>query len=142
MPAHNSGAARSGASVAGKSQHEPLVHDDRGRVTALCHRLAVPLETAVGESESVLTVLLQSLVARVALPTGVDETPDSRAVAGAKPLDLVPDATHRPDDLVAGHHGIERHTEIVVDEVPVGMTDAAVGDLDHDIVRTRLASVE
>jgi hypothetical protein len=87
-------------------------------------------------------VLLESILARVALATGVDETPDARAVTDREASDLTPDATDRPDDLMAGHHGIERHAEIVVDEVPVGMTDAAVGDLDHDIARTGLASVE
>jgi hypothetical protein len=52
-----------------------------------------------------------------------------------------PDCRHRADDLVARDKRVLAHAPVVIDEVNIAETDAAVRDLDFDLVLSELASV-
>jgi hypothetical protein len=59
-------------------------------------------------------------------------------MAGDRGAD-VDDAAH---DLVAGHDGVLRDAPVVADHVQVGVADAAVEDLDGDVVGAERAALE
>ena len=70
--------------------------------------------------------MFESRCARVALAARVDKASDAGEIAWLELRDARPDSRDFPDDFVPRHHGIERHAEVVVDEMNVGVADAAV----------------
>ena len=87
-------------------------------------------------------ILLLSRVARLASHAAVDHAADRRQVADLDPRDLRTDGGDAADDLVPRQRRIERVAPIVADLVQVGMTDAAVKDVDRDIVRPQIAPLK
>ncbi len=111
-------------------------------VPAVGDRAVVLVLAVVGEDIPAGAVLLESVVAGLALTAGVHHAPDADDVAFFEPGDIRPDAGDAPDDLVPRDDGVDRPSPIVLDEVQVRVAHAAVHDVDGDIVRARVAPLE
>jgi len=73
---------------------------------------------------------------------GIDQAADRDQLALRKADDVRAGGDHPADDLVAGDAGIDRAGPFAADGVQVRMTDAAIEDLDPDVVRPKLAALE
>ncbi len=142
MPAHSSGAARSSGMPLGIVQHVILVDGDAGGIAAIGRRLAVALIAVIGERHARLAILLLAGTAGLAAPAGIDEAADADDMTGLPFLDMVADLDHPADDLVARHHGKDRAAPFVAGLVDVGMADAAIENVDQDIVRAGLTALD
>ena len=77
--------------------------------------------------------MLFAAAAPLADAAGVRLPADADAVPGFQALHGGADCGDGTDDLVAGDEGVLADAPVVVDQVDVGVADAAVGDLDLDI---------
>src|SRR6185369_2709496 len=111
-----------------------LVHDDARGIAAVGGRLAVALEGAVGQSRFLLAELLVPVPAGGTLAARVDETPDADRIAGLPFRDVAAHVRHPAHDLVTRHHRVLADVPLVPDHVDVRMADAAVEDVDDDVI--------
>lgn len=74
--------------------------------------------------------------------TTVHQAADADRVADREAGHLCADGAHVPHDLVAGNAGIEGAGPLRAYGVQVGMTDAAVRDVDLDVVRAGSAALD
>ncbi len=125
----------------GNLEDEVLGHDDVGGIAAL-GELAVLPDAAVGPGEPLEAVLLLALAAARALATGVDQAADADAVADGMPGDLGADLGDDPGDLMAGDDGVGHRTPLTARVVDVGVADAAELDLDEDVVRAEVTTLD
>ncbi len=118
-----------------------LVDDDVVRIAAVDEHAIVAFGV-VGADEADLAVLLVLGFALLADAAGVDHDAYAGEVADGEARDLGADGGDAADDLVAGHHGEDGWTPVLIDLVDVGVADAGVEDLDDDIVRAGVAAIE
>ena len=123
-------------------EHEALVDHGLRGVAALGHGLAVLFEAAVSQDESVLAELLEARAALGTGATGVHHASDTGGVAHLEVLDRAADRGDLPHDFVARHHRVQRHSEVVVHEVNVGVAHAAMRDVQDDVARAGVAALE
>src|SRR6202041_2130310 len=83
-------------------ENEILVDDDVRRVAAVGRRLLVLLGRVVGEGRGPGAMLLESLLAVLALAAAVHHAADPGEVADLELADLAPDRGDAAGDLVAG----------------------------------------
>jgi hypothetical protein len=117
-------------------QHEAVVDDDLLRIAAQGVAGGVFGRAVIGADETVLAELLQAIVARVAVLAAADQAADADHVAFLEAADRTADGRDAAHDLVAGDAGIQGAGPFRAHGVQVGVADAAIGDLDLDVVRT------
>ena len=137
MPAHSSGAVRDRSSVVGHAQHELLAHHQVLRVAAVGHVLRDAVGAAVGAGVAFAARLLFALAALVAGLAAVHHAADGHGVAGLVAGDRGAHLGHAADDLVAGHDRIGGPAPVVAGHVQVRVADAAVENLQRDVVRAQ-----
>jgi hypothetical protein len=123
-------------------EHVILVDRDAGRVAAKGRRLAVTLVAVVGERHADLAILLLAFAAGRAAAAGIDEAADADDVAGLPFLHMVADLDHLADNLVARDHGEDRVVPLVLHLMNVGVTDAAIKNVNQNVVRARFAPLD
>ena len=119
-----------------------LPDDDMGGVAALGGCRAVQFGGVVGERDMFLAELFFVLLAGLARATGIDEAADAREVSHLEATDLFPDSDDPADDFVPRHARVGGRPPLAAGSVDVGVTDAAVGDLDNDVIWPRVATLE
>ena len=119
-----------------------LPDDDVGGVAALRGRLPIQLSAVVGERNMLLTELLLAGPARLARAAGIDQAADARQVADLEAPNLLSRGDDRADDFMPRHARIGGRPPLRPGGVDVGVADAAVGDLDDDVVRPGIAAFE
>jgi hypothetical protein len=70
-----------------------------------------------------------AFVACAALPA------NTYSLTNRKAIDVSSDGTDNPDDFMAWNQGVIRQAKIVVDEMDVRMTHAAVSHVEIDVIR-------
>jgi len=89
-----------------------------------------------------LAVLLEPVGARGAGAAGVDEAAHPDDVAHLPLRHLGADARDLSDDLVPGNHRKRGVTPLVADLMQIGVTYAAVEDVDDDVLLAWLTALE
>ena len=112
------------------------------RIAAESKRAVLPILAVVGHGREMGTILLLSRTAWLAFHATVDHAADRSHVADLEPCNLRTDGGNAADNLVPRQGGIEGVVPIVADLVQVRMTDAAVEDVDRDIVRSQIAPLK
>ncbi|MPM63465.1 hypothetical protein SDC9_110345 [bioreactor metagenome] len=123
----------------GDMDRERLPDDDLLRVAtlgvlAVGHRLAVREDAAVAE-------LFLPRQAVLALPAGVDHAADTGHIAHPEPGHLGADRGDDADDLVAGRQRPLPLPPLTGDRADIGVADAAVGDVDPDVIGAQVATL-
>ena len=125
----------------GDTHDEVVLHDDGRGVTAVGD-VAVVILAVIRTHEALGAVLLEPCLAVVALTTGIDEHADAHPVPGLERRDLRTDLADNAGDLVSGHHREDRGEPLLARLVDVRVADPGVLDVDEDITRTQLASLD
>ncbi|HEX2249531.1 MAG TPA: hypothetical protein VHH32_04235 [Gemmatimonadales bacterium] len=94
----------------------------------------------VGRGEAVLAILLQPLVAGLAMLAAVHHAAHAHHVADFEPGHLLAHRCHVAHDLVAGNAGIEGALPFRADLVEVRVADATIGNVDLHVVRAGLTA--
>ena len=128
--------------VFGYAQHEGIAHGDAVGVAAVGGHAVVAVLAVVGEGGAVLAVLLQVMVAGFALSARIHHAAHTDQIARLEAGDILADAAHAADDLVARHDGVGGAAPVVAGGVQVAVADTGVEDVDDDIVRPGIASLE
>ena len=123
-------------------KHEVLVDDDPLRIAAQCMPRRVVGRTVVGADQPLLAILLEPFVAGRARAATSHHAADPHGVADLESRDLVADRADMADDLVAGHAGIDGPAPFGTDGVEIGMADAAISDVDLDVLRPGLPAFD
>ena len=123
-------------------QHVILVDGDASGIAAIGRGLTVALVAVIGERHAGLAILLFARKAGLAFAAGIDEAADADDVALVPLADMVADRGDTAHDLVPGHHGEDRAAPFVAGLVNVGMANAAIEDVDQDLVGARLAPLD
>src|SRR5690606_36984206 len=105
-------------------------------------RLALGVARTIGLGHAGNAVLLLALEAGGAGAAAVDHATDADPVADLEAADAVADGGHHPGDLVTRHDRIAGAARTVLRPGQVRVADAALLDLDGDIVRAGIAPVE
>ena len=116
--------------------------DDMGGVAALRGRLPVEFGAVVREGDVFLAELLLVGPAGLAGAAGVHQAADARQVADLEAPNLLPRGNDRADNFMPRHTRVGGRPPLRPGRVDVGVADAAVGDLDDDVVGPRIAAVE
>jgi hypothetical protein len=74
--------------------------------------------------------------------TGINKTPDSGQIACFEFGDVIPRLDHAADNLVTWHHRIDRTTPLVASLVNIRMADAAIQNVDLDVMWTHFAPLK
>ena len=82
------------------------------------------------------------MVAGFALAARIHHAAHTDQIARLEAGDILADAAHAADDLVARHDGVGGAAPVVAGGVQVAVADAGVEDVDDDIVRPGIASLE
>ena len=82
------------------------------------------------------------MVAGFALAARIHHAAHTDQIARLEAGDILADAAHAADDLVARHDGVGGAAPVVAGGVQVTVADAGVEDVDDDIVRPGIASLE
>jgi len=117
-------------------QDELVLHHDILRIAAERVARRIIGFAIIGADEAALAILLQPFVAGGAALAAVDHAADADRVADLEGADMIANRGHMADDFVAGNAGIEGAVPFGTDLVQVRMADAAIGDIDCDIMRT------
>ena len=87
----------------------------------------------IAREAGALAEVLAAAQAVAALAARPAEPGHADALAGREGVNSVPGADHGSDDLVPGHEGQLRLSELAVDDVQVGTADAARVDADEHL---------
>jgi hypothetical protein len=142
MPAQSSGAVAAQVHSRGHAQHEPLIHDDRARVTALRRFAGFLLGATIRPRVAGVAVLLQPLRAAGAAQAAVHHASHAHVITDGKRVHLGADGGHTPHYFMAGHLRVGDRAPLAADRMEVRMADPAEQDLDGHIARARGAAVE
>jgi hypothetical protein len=86
--------------------------------------------------------LLEPSLAFRAFTAGINETTDSGQIARFEFGHMIARLNYAPDDFMPGHHRIDRTAPLITDLMDIGMADAAVQNLDLDVMRTNFAPLK
>ena len=123
------------------AQDKGLLDHDRLRIAAV-GVLAAKERAVVGAGEAVVAILLLAVVTGRAMAATIDQAADPGEVADLELRHLVADGDHTADDLVTGNRRIEGVLPFVAGGVQVGMAHAAEQDLDPDVFRPGIATLD
>ena len=121
---------------------ETLLDHDLFGIAAEGEVFRFPLATVIGPREAFFAELFEIGLARRAMAAGIDHAADGGEIAGLEPGHTGADLDHPADDLVAGHHRIERIAPVVAGLMQVGMADAAIENVDLHVVRAGVAALD
>ena len=124
------------------SQDIIFVHHDLSGIAAVGRRFAILLVAVVGGAHPFFTILFLAGVALWTFATGINEAADTGEVADFEFCDLIARLDHAADNFVSRHHGINRVAPFVAGLMDVGVADAAIEDLDLDVVGTHIPALE
>ena len=140
MPAHSSGAARGRVEPLGETRStKRSVDDDLLRVAAVASWPGdVRVGRAVGADRAAVSQYCSSPSLQLAQSRQrVHHAADADGVADLELRDLGADGGDAADDLVARARRVDGAAPLVADGVEVGVADAAVEDVDLDILVDR-----
>ena len=123
-------------------QDECFGDDDCVGIAAVGRHGVAAIVGVVGVGRALVAILLEPAKARLAAPAGIDHAADPHGVACLELRHLGADASDAADDLMARDHGIDRAAPVVAGVVDVGVADAAIENVDHDVVGARIAPLE
>ncbi len=107
------------------------------------HGAVVPVQAVIiGEHGALAAVLLQALLAGIAVPAGIHEAAHAHDVAGLEARDRATDLRDPADDFVARDHGVAAAAPFVADAVDVRVADAAIQHVHGHVVGPRIAARE
>lgn len=136
MPAHSRG-GDSGELILGMADlhHELVAHDDALRIAAQGVAGRIWRRAVIGADHArAFAVLLKPFVAGGAGLAAVDHAANADQIAFLEAADVGTDGGDAADDLVTRHAGVEGAGPFAAHRVQVGVADAAIGDLDLDVV--------
>src|ERR1700712_4050603 len=116
------------------SKHEILANDDRVRIAAIGVSAGLLGGPVIGAGEAVLAILLEPLVAGVAMLTAVDHAADPDRVARFEAGHFGADLGDMADNFVTRHAGVDGAAPFAARGVQVGMADPAMADRDDHVV--------
>ncbi|MNH13829.1 hypothetical protein D3C79_734110 [compost metagenome] len=124
------------------TQHKLLAHDDVLGVATAGHFAADAVQAVVGRGHAVGAMRFLVVLASRTLLAAVDQATDRDKIASTVTADGAAHGGDPADNLVAWYTGKTRGVPVVVHIVHVGMADAAVVDVDGDIVVTQRPTFE
>ena len=101
---------------------------------------AAEYRTVVGSGESVIAVLLLTLVTGRTVPTTIHHATDTGKITDFKIFDLFTDGNDAAHNFVTGNGGIQRVFPFIPGGVQIGMADAAKEYIYLDIIGTWLTT--
>lgn len=97
----------------------------------------------IGADETgLLAILLLAVMAGGAVAAAVDHAADADQITDLVFGHGIADRSHAPDNLMAGNARIQRALPLAARGVEVGVADAAIEDVDRNIVGLRVAALE
>ena len=129
--------------VVADARDEDVLDDDMVRIAA--ERVATQhlvLAIIGADKAGGLAELLLAGMAGRAMAATVDHTAHADEIADREASDVAADRGHPADDLMAGDGGIERAAPFAAHGVEVRMADAAIEDVDRDVVGQQVAARE
>ncbi len=123
-------------------QDEMLVDDDVGRIAAIGVGALARHMAVIGLGEAVQAILLEILVAMVAMTAAVDHAADADDLADLGLGDLRSDLGDPADDFVAGDAGKGDARPFAAGAVQIGMADPAIEDVEGDVLRPGFPAVD
>ena len=123
------------------AQHEAFLDDDAIRIAAEGVR-AAEQGAVVGAGEALFAVLLLALAAGRALRATIHHAADPDGIAYLEAGNAGADGADTADDLVAGNARELGDMPFVAGRMQVGMADAAIKDVDLNIVVARRTPFE
>ena len=125
-----------------QAQHEPVGHEDSLRIAAVCGQAILSVFVIVGLRAIVFAIHFQSGKAGLAMSAGVYHRANAYHVTRLELRNITADACHSSDDLMARNHRVGAPSPFVARLVNVGVADAAIKNVDYDIVRARVAPLK
>ena len=101
---------------------------------------AAEYRAVVGSGESVIAVLLLTLVTGRTVPTTIHHATDTGKITNFKIFDILTDGNDPAHDFVARNGGIQRVFPLIAGGVQIGMADTAKEYIYLDIIGTRLTT--
>jgi hypothetical protein len=138
----NSGERVRGLKLLWDAEDEVLIDDDGARVAAVGHAAQMRVRRVVSAGESGLTVLLQADAAAGTGAVRVNHAADGGEVSGMEALDLTAHGGDAADDFVSGDHRVGGVGPLVARGVQIRVADAAVEDVELDVLGQRLSAGE
>ena len=119
------------------------VHHDAFGISAASDPAGVFILTVVGEDRDLVAELLQVCLAVLAYPARIDHATDRGQVAFLELLHVASHFHHAPDDFMTRHAGVSScAAPFVASDMNVRVTNSAEKDLDLDIIRCRIPTLE
>jgi hypothetical protein len=100
------------------------------------------LDAHIGADLTLLAILFEILVARAALAATVDQAADTGQFADLERGDGAADFRHATDNLMAGNAWVVGVAPFAARKMHIRMADAAIEDVDPDIVRAEFTPLE
>src|SRR5436305_827110 len=100
------------------------------------------VDVVVRERRTLFAILLKPALAGRTVLARVDHAADADLIARLETGDLRSDAGYAADDFMARHHRVNTVAPVIASLMQIGVADTAVQNVDHDIVRTRLAALK
>ena len=119
------------------AQDEVAVHDDALRIAAQGVAGCVGGGSVVGADHPALAVLLEAFVAGAARLAASDHAAHADEIPDLEAASVCSHGGHPPDNLVPGNAGKQGAGPFRAHGVQVRMADAAVGDVDLHVTRSR-----
>jgi hypothetical protein len=116
-----------------------MLIDHDGRRIAAKRVLAAAVHVAVvrsGKAVRVIAELFKALSARKTSAAAIDHAADAGEITDLQALYIATDSSDAPDDLVTWDTRVQNAGPFATRGMKIGMTDAAVQDVDRDIFRT------
>jgi hypothetical protein len=126
----------------GDAEDVVFIDDDLVGIAAIGRSFLILLRGVVGEREVAFAELLEALSAVRTGSAGVDEATNADKVPDFKPGDVTADLGDVPCDLVTRNHGVYRVAPLATCLMYIGVTDAAVIDLQKYVIRAGLTPYE
>ena len=113
------------------------MHDHGFRIAPVGHGFVVAVDPVVGADHALVAVLLLTLLARIAGATGIDDAAHANLVTDLVLADLLANRRDPADDFMPRHHRVDRAAPVVLGKVDIGVADAAVVNLDGNVIRAQ-----
>ena len=142
MPAQSRGAVAAEIQIFRDVQRIGFIHDDAVGITAVGQAAGNFVRGVVGESRAGRAKLLQIFLAVFASAAGIHHAADGGKIAFLEFFHVRAGLDDAADDFMSGHAGISRAFPFIAGDVNVRVADAAVKDLDLNVVWTADRGVE
>ncbi len=135
---------RSQVQILRHMQRKGFIHDHAVGITAVSHRARdVFIRAVVGENgAAIFAELFEAVLATFAGAAGIHHATDGGDIAFLEFFNMRAGLHDPPDDFVAGHARISGAAPFIAGGVQIGMADAAVKNLDLNIVRAGIATLK